>query len=408
MQTQQNGDKSSGLIHVVRRGIVFLIFLGVIGAAIYFFQEVDHTPNPEEANAPAAPSEPTEVQVMAVRAESVSIVPRFLGQTEAFQTVEIRARVRGFLQEQGFREGTLVKKGDLLFKIDPRQFEADLEVARAGLAMAEAQLDRAQRQLRKHQELVAKNAGTPYELDEWQTQTAVAAADVQLQRARVAQAELDLSYTTIVSPITGMIGRALKDVGSYVDDSTNSLLATVQQVDPIYVRYSVSEQEMLEWNKRIEAGELTIENPEHIEVSLVLADGTRYPHRGFVDFVDVQIDPSTGTALVRAQFPNPEQKLRPGQFVHIEVEGIRRNQAVLVPQTAVMQSPAGAMVYVVSDNTSERVVEVRSVELGDWNGTRWIVESGLASGDLVILDQLQKLRPGMPVRPMSTATAQAH
>ncbi len=384
---------SRTLIHILRRGFVLLVLAAVLGAAIYFLREVDHGPQPEQAQ--GAPMPTPEVTVLPVERESVTIRPRFLGQTEAFQTVEIRARVRGFLEEQGFVEGKLVEKGSLLFRIDPRSYEAELDVAKAGLAMAEAQLDRAQRQLAKHQELVARQAGTPYELDEWQTQVAVAAADVQLQRARVAQAELDVGYTTITSPITGMIGRAVKDVGSYVDDSSNSLLATVQQVDPIYVRYSVSEQDILAWRKAVESGTIVVENPERIEVSLTLADGTPYPLRGHVDFVDVQINPSTGTALVRAQFPNPESRLLPGQFVHVEIEGVRRPSAVLVPQDAVMQSPAGAVVYVVSANGE---VESRTVQLGEWSGNRWIIENGLEAGDRVVLDHLQKLRPGMAVR----------
>lgn len=346
---------------------------------------------------PPPPALPVAVQ--SVSPQTVPLAPKFLAQTEASQTVEIRARVNGYLLERAFKEGQHVEKGQLLFRIDPAPFETELAMARAQLAGAEARLARAESQVKRFAALLAKGSATTGEAEEWQKEYGTAKADVDLANARIAQAELDLGYTTISSPVAGFIGRAAKDVGSYIQQGAESLLATVQQIDPIYARYSVSEQELLEWQRRRASGEIRVPSIEHLDLEITLSDGRAYPHRGRVNYLDVQVDPSTGTSVVRGVFPNPDRTLLPGQFVHVTVHGIERVDVITVPQKAVQQNPTGSYVYVV---TEQNKLENRPVTLGEWVNDRWIVEKGLAPGERVVVNKLTSLRPGMEVVPSGT------
>jgi membrane fusion protein (multidrug efflux system) len=308
--------------------------------------------------------------------------------------VQIRARVRGFLMERAFEEGQPVKAGRVLFRIDPRSFKAELEVARARLEGAEARLERARTELKRLEELVAKQAANQVEYENALKEERVAAAEVHLEQARREQAQLELDYTSVESPLDGVVGQALKDVGSYVDETASGLLAVVQQVDPIYVRYSVSEGEMLRWQRLQESGAVNVPKVEDLGLEITLGDGGTYAHGGRINFVDVQVDPSTGTAVVRGTVPNPEGTLLPGQFVHATVKGIERMNTVMVPQRSVLQTPSGPSVYVVNEKNT---VESRPVTLGDWVGEGWIVEKGVKPGDRVVADRLMMVRPGMAV-----------
>lgn len=337
---------------------------------------------------------PMAVQTVVAQAQTVPVRPRFLGQTEASQTVQIRARVRGFLMERAFEEGQPVKAGRVLFRIDPRSFKAELEVARARLEGAEARLERARTELKRLEELVAKQAANQVEYENALKEERVAAAEVHLEQARREQAQLELDYTSVESPLDGVVGQALKDVGSYVDETASGLLAVVQQVDPIYVRYSVSEGEMLRWQRLQESGAVNVPKVEDLGLEITLGDGGTYAHGGRINFVDVQVDPSTGTAVVRGTVPNPEGTLLPGQFVHATVKGIERMNTVMVPQRSVLQTPSGPSVYVVNEKNT---VESRPVTLGDWVGEGWIVEKGVKPGDRVVADRLMMVRPGMAV-----------
>jgi membrane fusion protein (multidrug efflux system) len=233
------------------------------------------------------------------------------------------------------------------------------------------------------------------EVEDWQTQQRVAAAEVQQQKAQIAAAELQFHYASVEAPITGKIGRALKDTGSYVDAGQNGLLAVIQQVDPMYVRYSVTEQEILRFNRQIAAKQIAVPGIEQIELEITLSDGSIYPHRGRINFIDVQVDETTGTSVVRGQVPNPDGWLKPGQFIYASVLGIQRIDVARVPQKAVSQSPVGASVYVVND---QNVIESRPVTLGEWSGDgQWIVERGLKPGERVVVDRLMQVRPGSPV-----------
>jgi membrane fusion protein, multidrug efflux system len=378
--------------HLVRRGIPILILAIVLAGVIVFWRRANVAPKHEAA---AAPQGPVPVTVLAVRKETVPVQLKFLGQTEGSLVVEIRARVAGYLQERTFKEGDRVEKGQKLFQIDPRPFEVELARAKARLVSAEATVRRARAQVKRYEELAKRQSATQGELEDWQTQEMVAAAAIEQSRAEIAAAELQLSYTSIEAPVTGMIGRAVKDVGSYVDAGQNGLLAVVQQVDPIYVRFSITEQEVLRYRRQVAAGEIAAPAVDAVELEVTLSDGTTYPHRGRINFVDVQVDQTTGTSIVRGQVPNPDGLLKPGQFIYARVLGIDRINVVRVPQDAVLHQPSGDSVLVVSEKNQ---VEARPVVLGEWSGnTDWVIERGLEPGDRVITTRLMTLRPGMPV-----------
>ncbi|MGE4157869.1 MAG: efflux RND transporter periplasmic adaptor subunit [Planctomycetota bacterium] len=378
--------------HLVRTGIPLLVLAIVVAGVYLFWGRADVAPRHEAA---APPQGPMPVTAITVQKETVPVRLRFLGQTEASLLVEIRARVAGYLQTRTFKEGERVEQGHQLFQIDPRPFEVELARDKARLASAEATLARARSQVARYEALAAKRSATASELDEWQTQERVAAALIEQHRAEIAAAELQLGYTRIEASMTGVIGRALKDVGSYVDAGQNGLLAVLQRIDPIYVRFSVTEQETLRYRQQVAAGQVVAPAVQDVEMELTLGDGTTYPHRGKINFVDVQVDETTGTSIVRCEIPNPDGLLKPGQFVYTSALGVRRVDVVRVPQDAILHSPAGAAVLVVND---EDRIERRPVVLGEWAGTeRWVVEQGLRPGDRVVTNRLMMLRPGMPV-----------
>ncbi len=377
--------------HLTRIFVVLILLIGVVGTVI-FWQRHRAAPEPEAA---ASPPPAQSVRILTVTPERVPLVPRYLGQTEASQSVEIRARVDGFLESRNFEEGGAVTAGQLLFEIDRRQYQAELDVARAELASAEARADRAARQVARYEELIAQRAATPSELDEWQTELRLAQAQIQLAVAHIAQAELDLGYTRVESPIEGVIGEAERDVGSFVGPQQNGgLLAVVDQVDPIRVRFSVSEADILRWQRQVASGEVESPGVEQMQVRVELGDGSVFPHMGRISFMGVRIDPSTGSSVILAEIPNPDGRLVPGQFCHVSIQGITQNNQILVPHRAVIQNPTGAFVYVVDDAGA---AQFRAVELGDWVGDRVVVRSGLRAGERVILDRLLTLRPGAPV-----------
>ncbi|HEX8342411.1 MAG TPA: efflux RND transporter periplasmic adaptor subunit [Tepidisphaeraceae bacterium] len=392
-------DKTPLATHLVRRGIPLAVLAAFAGGGFLFWHKLDAKP------AAVAPPDmgPLPVQVATIARETVPIYPRYLGQTEGSQRVNIHARVAGHLIERSFKEGELVRAGQKLFQIDPRPFEADLAMARAQLESAQATLERARGQLKRYQELSQRQSATPGELEEWQKEERVAAANVQLQKATIASKELQLSYTTVTAPLTGVIGRVLKDVGNYVDAAADGQMAVVQQVDPIYVRFSVTEQDILRRRKQIEDNALQSPPDERMQFQITLSDASVYGHKATVNYRDVQVDQNTGTAIVRGTMANPDGRLRPGMFVYATVQDQALIDVVRVPQKAVLQSPAGASVMVVND---KNVAEMKPIVLGDWSaGDRWIVSKGLAPGDRVIASRLVMVRPGAPVAVVSSGDA---
>lgn len=363
---------------------------------------------PKEANPaaqkPAGP--PPEVIVRTVKPETVPVVYEFVGQTAASKVVEIRARVQGFIMERNFEEGKPVLEGQLLYKIDPRVFEADVEVAKATRDRAKVQLANATRQLERLQTLALQQAATQKEIDDWQTTQQQARADLRLGEANVAIAELNLSYTNVMSPLKGKVGRTLKEVGALVDDGSNSLLTTVVQVDPMYVIFSIPEREWLQWKSDVDAKRVVLPDPAGSRLELILLDGTSYEVPGKLDFFDSSVNPQTGTATARGVFENKtlppkpdatssEEALKPGQFVRARILGWQRPGALVVPQRAVIQTPNGPIVMTVN---AESKVEVRPVKTGVWVKDEWIISEGLKPGDQVIVEGYAKAPPGTVIK----------
>ena len=389
--TPQNDDRNLWF-RWIGRGIVGAILAVVALGMFLYLGRTSQAPHTETRG--PGPSGPIDVEVVTLESQTVPVTPKFLGQTEASQVVEVRSRVKGFLLERAFKEGQRIEKGQVLFRIDPRPFEVDRASASAVLASAEARLAQARLQLNRYEKLFARGSVASTELEGWQTAERVASAQVAQETARIARIDLDLGYTTMTAPFDGFIGRALKDVGSYVDDADNGLLAVLGQADPMYARFAVSEQETLRWKQLQTETRVTIPELESIELEITLADGSIHPHRGRINFVDVHVDPSTGTRIVRGTVPNPENMLSSGQLVHVTVLGLQYVHATLIPQRAVLQGPAGSTVYVVND---KGLAEQRAVTLSEWMGDSVVVEAGLRPGDRLVVDRLLQLRPGTPV-----------
>lgn len=342
----------------------------------------------------APPAGPPVVQVLTIKAEDIPVEKVLVGRSVTDISVDLQARVTGELVERPFIEGGMVKKGDVLFKIDPRQFQADLESSRAKLAQAEAKLAQAEVDLKRVEPLAKAGAAPQQDLDNARTSLLSAQADVRAAQAAVANSALSLSYTTISAPFAGRAGKASVDPGAVVSPTIASLV-TLDQVDPIAVEFTLSEQEILGVRREIEAGRIRSPSLERLDVRATLLTGQVYPHTGQISFADIRLRPETGTALVRARFPNAEGKIHPGQFMRVAVVGMVRVGAVLVPQAAVAQGPSGATAYVVA---ADGTASLRQLVLGDWMGDRWLIRDGLKAGDRVVVEGLQKVRAGSKVQ----------
>lgn len=359
-----------------------------------------------EASGPQAHRPPPEVSVVTVRPHAVPVSYDYVGQTAGSREVEVRARVTGILLSRNFREGAAVKAGQSLFTIDPAPFKVALARAEADLAAARARGEQAERDAARLKPLYADKAVSQKDYDDAESAAAIAAADVQAARARVAQARLDLGYTRVESPLSGVASRALPSDGTLVS-GPNVLLTTVIQVDPMWVNFGIPDNVQARLRKEIDAGRLVLPKDGAMQVELRLADGTPYPHAGRLDFSDVRVSPMTGTQEARAAFPNPDGTLRPGQFVRVLLKGAVLAQAVTVPQRAVLEGPQGKFVYVVGPHGQ---AEARPIEAGEWTGESWVITSGLEAGDRVIVDGVMKIGPGAPVKvageaaPVNTAS----
>jgi membrane fusion protein (multidrug efflux system) len=347
----------------------------------------------EGASSPEA-RPPAEVTVIKVTPRDTAVGFEYVGQTESSRQVEIVARVNGFLEKRVYQEGTLVRAGQVMFRQDPKPFQAALDSAKAALAQQDARLQVARSNLERVKPLAAKNALSQKDLDNAIGQDQSAAAAVESAKADVDQAQLNLGYTTIFTPVTGLSSYARVNDGSYIQPS-NSLLTYVQQVDPIYVNFSVSENDMLRVRNEERSGQLRMPKKDAYEVQIQLGDGSVYPQRGLITFADADFNQQTGTFLIRATVKNPDAALRPGQFVRVRVEGFVRPNAILVPQRAVLQGAQGQFVWIVDKDSK---VEPRPVEVGSWNGDDWFITRGIAAGDVVVVDGVLRLGPGAPVK----------
>lgn len=337
---------------------------------------------------------PVPAGVMQVSLRDVPVVFEFVGQTQSSQQVEIRARVNGFLERRIYKEGAMVHAGEVMFRMDRKPFEAALDAARAEFSQQKARLGTAQANLNRVRPLAAKNALSQRDLDDAVGQEQAAAAALEQARANVTSAELNLSYTDISSPVEGLSSFAKKQDGSYID-SANSLLTYVARVDPMWVNFSLSENELLQLRSQTNDGTLKMPPRGALDVEIVLADGSRFPQTGHIAFADAALDANTGTYLIRAVFDNPERVLRPGQFVRVRLHGALRAKAIAVPQQAVMQGDRGAFVWTVDKDGK---AQQRVVEAGEWTGKDWTIRSGLHVGDQVVVDNIIRMSPGATLK----------
>lgn len=347
----------------------------------------------QPAGAPPGPPPPPAVSIITVEPRDLPVTYEYVGQTAGFREVEVRARVTGILLKRHYREGAPVKEGQSLFLIDPAPFQVALDRAEADLAVAEARLAQARRDAARLAPAFEAKAVAQKDYDDAVSAERIAAAEVQAARARVTEARLNLDYTRVEAPISGISGRAVVSEGTLVS-GPNVLLTTVTQTDPMYVIFGIPDRERMAIREEAESGRLKLPPDGRFKVALTLADGRAYGHTGTLDFTDVRVNPQTGTTEARAQIPNPEGVLRAGEFVRVVLHGTVRPQAVLVPQRAVLEGPAGKFVYLVN---AEGKAEPRPVQVGPWNGESWVIREGLAAGERVIVDGVMKIGPGAPV-----------
>jgi membrane fusion protein (multidrug efflux system) len=337
------------------------------------------------------PPPPPAVVVAPVTQADVPVIREWIGTTEGNVNAEIRPKVDGYLLRRVYAEGSLVHQGDLLFTIDPRQTQAQLEQAQADLAQAQAQLAKAQQDVARFRPLVAGKAISQQELDNALSAERAAKAAADARQAAVHQARLSQGWARVTSPISGIAGVAQQQVGDLVSPAT--VLTTVSQCDPIRVTYQLSEQEYLAFQRKVrqkpEAGQ---EN----NLELILADGSVFPHKGRVLFEGRQVEVKTGTIAVVALFPNPGNLLRPGQYAKIRGVTDIRKGALLVPQRAVNDLQGGSQVAVVG---SDNKAEIRTVQTGERVGNRWVIESGLHPGDRVVVEGFTRVKSGVTVNP---------
>ena len=347
-----------------------------------------------ETTGSAGEKGPSEVTVVTVTPRDVPVSFEYVAQVQSSRQVNIQARVNGFLDRRVYTEGAIVKAGQTLFLMDQKPFQAQLDQAKAALAMQEAALDVARKNLARVKPLAAANALSKKELDDATGQFQSASAAVAQAKATVEEASLNLSYTVIKSPIDGITSYAQQAEGTYLNPA-NSLLTTVAVTSPIYINFSISENDRLISHEQIAKGLLREPKDQDYTAEVVLANGSIFPHTGQVTFANPMFSPQTGTFLVRVTVKNPENWLRPNEYVRVRIKGAVRPNAVLVPQRAVQQAPKGHFVWVVG---KENMVEPRPVTLGDAYENDWFIFEGLRAGDRVVVDGALTLRPGALVK----------
>jgi len=337
-----------------------------------------------------------EVSAVTLKPQRVTLTTELPGRTSAYLIAEVRPQVGGIIQKRLFAEGSDVKEGEVLYQIDPAVYQATYNSAKASLARAEANLIPIRLKAGRYAELVKINAVSQQDYDDGNAALKQAEADVEAGKAAVEIARINLAYTKVTAPISGRIGRSSVTNGALVTASQPAALATIQQLSPIYVDVTQSSAELLRLKQNLESGLLKSNGAAQARVRLVLEDGSPYPLQGTLKFSEVTVDQSTGSITLRAIFPNPKHMLLPGMFVRAILEEGVNEHAILVPQRGVTRNPAGnAMVMVVG---SEEKVEPRVIKVLRTVGENWLVSEGLKAGDRVILEGLQKARPGTPVK----------
>ncbi len=367
------------------------------------------------AGAPA--DAPLEVEVVQVEQKDVPIYGEWIGTLDGFTNADVRAEVTGYIMRQAYQEGAFVKKGQLLFEIDPRPFQAALDQAEGQLAQAKAMLanaqavqGRTQLDVERYAPLAKEQAASQQDLDNAvqnnlaaKATVATAEAQIKTDEAAVETAKINLDFTRLVAPIDGIAGQAQLQVGALVNLSSGPV-TSVSTVDPIKVYFTVGEPQYLAWRERFPTEAARLEADKNLRLELVLANGSTYPHTGSFYFADRQVNESTGAIRLAGLFPNPGNVLRPGGYAKVRAAVRLQQGALLVPQRAVTELQGGYQVAVVD---SDNKVSIRPVKLGDRVGNSWVIAEGLKRGDRVVAEGVQKVHPGMPVNPKPFAAATA-
>ena len=344
----------------------------------------------------AAAPPPPEIVAYTVKTADLPLDMAYMGQTAGSREVEVRARVGGILLRRTFEEGSRVRQGELLFEIDPAPYQAALEQAKGTLTQAEANLVQAKRDAERMEKLFKSDVVAKKDHDDAKTTVETASALVDSARGKVREASLNLEWTKVTAPISGMTSKETRSEGSLVTTgSDGSLLTTMSRVDPIYVNFSMSGPEMMKIRKLRAEGKVIIAGGGDFGVRLTMPDGVDYPGTGHINFTDTQVDSTTGVVKVRAEFANPDGLVLPGQFVRVRLEGARYKDVMAVPQGAVLNTQQGAMVWTVDDKNQ---IAPRPVVLGETVGNDYLVEKGLAPGERIVAEGIIKVRPGMTVR----------
>jgi membrane fusion protein (multidrug efflux system) len=379
-------------------GVFCLLVIGLIIGAV----------RPKQASG-ALSGPPPDVEVVQVEQKEIPIYGEWIGTLDGFTNADVRAQVTGYLLRQGYQEGAFVKKGQLLFEIDPRPFQAALDQAEGQLAQARAVLANAQAvqgrtelDVNRYTPLAKEQAASQQDLDNAvqnnmaaKATVATAAAQIRTAEAAVETAKINLDFTRLVAPIEGIAGQAQLQVGALVNPNSGPV-TSVSTVDPIKVYFTVSETEYLDWNKRFPTETTRQAAGKSLRLELILADGSTYPLEGSFYFADRQVNQSTGAIRIAGLFPNPGNILRPGGYGKVRTAVRVQEDALLVPQRAVSELQGGYQVAVVD---GENKVSIRPVKVGDRVGTEWIVAEGLRQGERVVVEGVQKVRPGMQVNP---------
>ncbi len=369
------------------KGIVFLIV--VIGLTFIAFGIFKKSNKAEAGGPPAMP-----VQVTKPTIQDVTHYEEFTGSTESVKAVDIRARVKGYLEKIAFNDGDFVKKGDLLFEIEPQLYQADRDVAEAKVESAKANLDRAKQDYERVEQAVQDNAVSKQEVSKRKADMNMANASLMAARATLVQAELNLSYTKIYSPIDGKVSKRYVDEGNLVGAAEMTLLTTVVQLDPMYIYFDVSENIIIDSFKYNSAAD---NNQAKVAFHAGIGNGNDYPFSGFLDYMNNQVDKGTGTIQVRGEIPNPDKKLLPGMFVRIKVTTLEKKDAILVKEKAICTDFNGKYMLVVNN---ANIVEYRKVEISDIVEDMRVVDSGLSKDDTYIVSGLQFVRPKSHVTPI--------
>jgi len=342
---------------------------------------------------------PIEVAALTVTARDVPVSYEFVAQTQSSRQVNIQARVSGFLEERVYTEGSMVKEGDVLFLMDAKPYQVQVDAQAASLARQQAGLEVARTDLERTKPLAAQNALSQKDLDDATGQYLASAAAVEEAKARLETARLNLSYCTIVSPVTGITGAAQQQEGTYISPQ-NSLLTTVAVLSPIWVNFSISENEMQAFREQVAGGRVRPPADGSYVVEVLLVDGSLFPNTGRITFAAPSFNAQTGTFMIRASVNNPDGILRPNAYVRVRLTGAVRPGAIVVPQRAMQQGSEGQFVWVIDKEGKARP---RPVEVGKWQGNDWLVSEGLQPGDQVIVDGTLSLRAGTPVVMKPTA-----